>query len=114
MAIRRKKAAAEAQPVESAAAAPEQTTVASEQAPGVSAQEAAAGAVVGQISANESGPANPAVVRYEADELIRQARELFGVSPIAAVGAFADRGFAPLTVEQARQSIHQFMNRKVN
>ena len=81
---------------------------------GVPVQEAAVASGLEPASADGNGPANAAVVRYEADELIRQARELFGVSPIAAVGAFADRGFEPLTVEQARQSIQQFMNRKVN
>jgi hypothetical protein len=52
--------------------------------------------------------------KYGRDELIRQARALFGVSPDAAAGALSAEARDALTVNEARQIIKQFLNRKVS
>ena len=55
-------------------------------------------------------------VLYEPNELIRQSRELFAVSSDAAAGALYGLGDSrkPLSLEEAQELIHQFMNRKVS
>ncbi|MBB6637373.1 hypothetical protein [Cohnella thailandensis] len=55
-------------------------------------------------------------ILYEANELIRQSRELFAVSSDAAAGALSGLGDGrkSLSLEEAQDLIHQFMNRKVS
>lgn len=51
---------------------------------------------------------------YERNELVRQARTLFGVAPEAAIGALSGTEGKLLTLEVAKDLITQFMNRKVS